>query len=220
MSTSCEDGMSQGGANASGGCVVTPLTCGYTRCYLVTPQSCPHKSLLFDTGSAGSLGELGRQLKLAGGSLADIGCLLVSHYHPDHMGIARDLMDLGVTLLLPTVQQGFVHEPDKVYAKNHDGSFKPIGESMALTFPVDDSREILGRWWIQGQVAWTPGHSDDSISLLLDGAEDGREALVGDLCPLEQVELYNDPVLEQSWEKLIALGARRARFAHWPDETL
>lgn len=220
MSASREDGLAQIAANAFGGCAVTPLTCGYTRCYLVTPQPGANKSLLFDTGLAGSLGELGRQLKLVGGSLADIGCLLVSHYHPDHMGIARDLMDLGVTLLLPTVQLDFVHKPDKVYAKNHDGSFKPIDESMALTFSMDDSREILGRWGIRGQIVWTPGHSDDSISLLLDGTEIGGEVLVGDLCPLEQVELYNDPVLEQSWEKLIALGARRARFAHWPDEVL
>lgn len=201
-------------------CAITPLTCGYTRCYLVTPQSGRSKSLLFDTGLAGSLGELGRQLKMTGKSISDIGCLLVSHYHPDHMGIARDLMDLGITLLLPMVQQGFVHEPDKVYAKNHDESFKPINKSAAITFSEDDSREVLGRWKIPGQVIWTPGHSDDSISLLLDGTENGKEALVGDLCPLEQVELYNDPVLEQSWEKLIELGTRRARFAHWPDEVI
>ena len=129
-------------------------------------------------------------------------------------------MDLGITLLLPMVQQGFVHEPDKVYAKNHDESFKPINKSAAITFSEDDSREILGRWKIPGQVVWTPGHSDDSISLLLDATENGKEALVGDLCPLEQVELYNDPVLEQSWEKLIELGTRRARFAHWPDEVI
>ena len=191
---------------------ITPLRCGHTICYLVTGSS---GSLLVDTGFAGSLGELGIQLKTHGFGLHDVGCLLVTHFHPDHMGIAQDLVELGVTLLLPSCQAPFIHQPDRMYARDHNRAFRPIREEGACRLEPEDSRKFLSaHCGIDGQVVQTPGHSPDSISLVLDSGD----AFVGDLCPFDQVELCGDVQMESSWEKLLGLGVHLVHFAHWPDE--
>lgn len=70
---------------------IMPLRCGHTICYLVKG---PTGSLLIDTGFAESLGQLGSQLKMYALDLQIVDYLLVTHFHPDHMGIARDLAEL------------------------------------------------------------------------------------------------------------------------------
>ncbi|MGL5172458.1 MAG: MBL fold metallo-hydrolase, partial [Olsenella sp.] len=64
---------------------IRELRCGQTRCYLVGGV------LLVDTGWAGTLRELFASLKREDVPLADVRYLIVTHYHPDHMGIAQDL---------------------------------------------------------------------------------------------------------------------------------
>ncbi len=59
-----------------------------------------------------------------------------------------------------------------------------------------------------GKILSTPGHSIDSISVVLDSGE----AFVGDLYPQEQVPLYHDKILSHSWQNLISQGARFAYF--------
>jgi glyoxylase-like metal-dependent hydrolase (beta-lactamase superfamily II) len=163
------------------------------------------------------LGELGIRLKTHGFGLHDVGCLLVTHFHPDHMGIAQDLVELGVTLLLPSCQVPFVHQPDHMYARDHNRAFRPISEEDACRLEPEDSRKFLSaHCGIDGQVVQTPGHSPDSISLVLDSGD----AFVGDLCPFDQVELYGDVQMESSWEKLLGLGVHLVHFAHWPDERI
>ena len=53
---------------------------------------------------------------------------------------------------------------------------------------------------IAGEILHTPGHSDDSISLLLD---DGS-LFVGDLNPLYELELHKGTKIYESWEQLLA----------------
>lgn len=193
---------------------IMPLRCGHTICYLVQG---PTGSLLIDTGFAESLGQLGSQLKMHALDLQIVDYLLVTHFHPDHMGIARDLVELGVTLLLPSCQVPFVHQPDHMYARDRNRAFRSIREEDVCRLEPEDSRKFLSaHCGIDGQVVQTPGHSPDSISLVLDSGD----AFVGDLCPFDQVELYGDVQMESSWEKLLGLGVHLVHFAHWPDERI
>lgn len=68
---------------------------------------------------------------------------------------------------------------------------------------------------IRGYI-YTPGHTNDSISLVLD---DG-EAFVGDLYPQDQVPLYNNKILTNSWHKLKDNGVSLIHFAHYADESM
>jgi glyoxylase-like metal-dependent hydrolase (beta-lactamase superfamily II) len=58
----------------------------------------------------------------------------------------------------------------------------------------------------------TPGHSDDSVSLVLDSGE----CFTGDLT-MEMMVGEEDPqVVRASWDRLRALGATRVHGGHGP----
>lgn len=187
------------------------LVYGKTRCYLLDKGG---QSVLVDTDWAGTLPLLFRALKEAGVRLGDIRFLLLTHCHPDHMGLAPELMSMGVQLVLMDVQLPYVHFSDRIYARAGNTAFRPIDEARALVLSCEDSRAFLAAHGIQGEVLHTPGHSEDSISLLLD---DGT-ALVGDLPPLSTLPAYDDPVLRNSYQKLLSRGATRLCYGHAPGE--
>jgi ribonuclease/clavin/mitogillin len=52
--------------------------------------------LLIDVGWPGTLPQLLHALKRTGMALPEITHLLVTHYHPDHAGLAQELKERGV----------------------------------------------------------------------------------------------------------------------------
>ncbi len=67
-----------------------------------------------------------------------------------------------------------------------------------------NNRPILSAIGIQGEIIETPGHSHDSVSLVL---EDGT-AFVGDLTRPDLAAGENEAQIRESWNKLIGLNAR------------
>jgi len=65
---------------------------------------------------------------------------------------------------------------------------------------------------IAGEIVPTPGHSDDSVSLVLD---DGS-AFTGDLTPLALAGEEGWNAVVASWQRLRALGANRIYPGHGP----
>ena len=74
-----------------------------------------------------------------------------------------------------------------------------------------ESATLLASIGIAAQVIRTPGHSDDSISLVTDSGD----ACIGDLYPLEQV-MPDDSVTLDSWTRIRAAGGRRILPSHAP----
>ena len=72
--------------------MVTELKYSATNTYLVRGKK---GLLLFDTGWAGTFPQFCRALGEAGCSLQEIRYILISHYHPDHMGIAQEIASRG-----------------------------------------------------------------------------------------------------------------------------
>jgi glyoxylase-like metal-dependent hydrolase (beta-lactamase superfamily II) len=58
----------------------------------------------------------------------------------------------------------------------------------------------------------TPGHSDDSVSVVIDGVG----AFVGDLRPPEAYTGQAAAMAEKSWQKIRGAEARKAFPAHGP----
>ncbi len=166
--------------------------------------------LLFDTGWAGSFPDFCRSLKETGIAVKDIGCIMISHFHPDHMGIAQEIANEGATILVADVQKEFIHNSDEIFARENKYRFIPIDDEKIRLFSVDKSRDILKEMGITGEVFHTPGHSEDSISLMLD---DGS-LFVGDLNPLYELELHKGTQIEESWNKLLARNPRKIYYGH------
>ena len=81
---------------------------------------------------------------------------------------------------------------------------------------LDDSRAFLATLRIAGQVVATPGHSEDSVTLVLDEGV----AFTGDL-PLPGFAADESAaVVARSWDKLRALGVRRICPGHGPVRSL
>lgn len=139
--------------------------------------------LLFDTDYAGTLPLFYKALKQNNIGVKDIGYVLASHYHPDHIGLIGELIKQGAKLLLIDVQKDFIHFSNSIFAKDKL-QYIPIDETDATVISCKESRDFLLSIGIHGEIVHTPSHSEDSIALIFD---DGN-CLVGDLDPSEYIE--------------------------------
>ena len=166
--------------------------------------------LLFDTGWAGTFRDFCREMGEKGIPVQDISYILISHYHPDHCGIAQEIADCGARIAVMDLQAEYVHAADSVFRREPDKYHHPIDESKVRIVDMHDSRAFLAELGIDGEILWTPGHSEDSISLCLD---DGR-FFVGDLNPLYELELHRGTRIGESWEMLLARHPKIIYYGH------
>ena len=173
--------------------------------------------LLVDTDWAGTLPLFFKAIKTAGIEMKAITTLLVTHYHPDHMGLAGELQRLGVKLLVVDVQRLFVHASDEIFARDKHLSYRAVDESAATVISCAESRDVLKGLGIDGEILHTPSHSEDSVSLALDD----ESCLVGDLEPLAYLAGYaENPALKSDWEQLMRRRPKRILYAHANEQKL
>jgi glyoxylase-like metal-dependent hydrolase (beta-lactamase superfamily II) len=142
--------------------------------------------------------------------LAEIRYALATHYHIDHAGLAQDLKNAGVPLLMIDVQVPFVHVMTR-HIKDRD-RFTEISMEGNVIIPISNSRALLHDVNITGEILHTPGHSEDSVSLLLD---DGR-VFTGDLTDPRIVGTEDPDVVRASWQLLKERGATQVYAGHGP----
>ena len=188
--------------------MITELKYSKTNTYLIQGE---RGSLMFDTGWAGTFPMLCKALGEKGIRLGDIDYLLISHYHPDHMGIAQEIADAGVKILAAEQQRDHLHDADGVFEKEKNRDFIPIRDSEVEFTDPSRSRGVLRKLGIDGEIVHTPGHTEDSISLWL---ESERARFVGDLNPLYELEMHRGTAIAQSWGRLLRLSPRVVYYGH------
>ena len=167
--------------------------------------------LLIDTDYAGTLPQFFKAIKTACIDISDISYMLATHYHPDHIGIVSELQKLGVTLLIVDVQHSSVHFADDIFFRDKRLNYKPIDENVAKVISCAESRRFLCSIGISGEIIYTPSHSEDSVSIILD---DGN-CIVGDLEPVEYLAAYDhNPRLKSDWEQIMSYHPKRILSAH------
>lgn len=164
--------------------------------------------LLVDIGWPGTLGLMKASLKRMGVPLHEIRYAIATHYHIDHAGLAEELKQEGVPLLVLEVQVAAIPKM-KTWVKPRDHYVEITGEGN-VTISLAESRNFLSQMGLLGEIIHTPGHSEDSVSLLLD---DGS-AFTGDLSP--EAYSWDNPVALESWHLLRRKGATRVYPAHGP----
>jgi glyoxylase-like metal-dependent hydrolase (beta-lactamase superfamily II) len=219
---------------------VRELTLSFNNCYLVGTSD---KHILVDTGYESSWEPFRKQLSEAGVSLSDISHLVLTHHHDDHCGLLNRLVRAN-----PDIRIVMSHRATTLLANGANDRARRtcyVGRRVKLIFGT--IRHFSKQWQshafpsylcrerdiliegetdldgigigLSGRIIETPGHTVDSISLLL---EDGS-CFVGDAAAnmpqfmgtkycvilLEDIEEYY-----RSWQKLIAAGAQRIFPAH------
>jgi ribonuclease/clavin/mitogillin len=166
--------------------------------------------LLVDLGWPGSMGKMRSVLKRMDIPIDEIRYGLATHYHIDHAGLAQELKQAGVPLLVLDVQVSAIPLM-KRWTKPRD-HYVDITMEGNVTIPISESRSVLERIGIPGQILATPGHSDDSVSLLLDNGS----VFTGDLTPLGKTTEEGASITEASWRLLRQSGATRIYPGHGP----
>jgi ribonuclease/clavin/mitogillin len=166
--------------------------------------------LLVDLGWPGTMGTMLASLKRKDVPLEEIRYGLATHYHIDHAGLAQEFKQAGVPLLVLDVQVEAIPVM-KTWIKPQD-NYTDIKMDDNVVISFEESRPLLEGIGIPGEILHTPGHSEDSVSLLLD---DGS-AFTGDLTHPQFVGLEDPAVVASSWELLCERGATRVYPAHGP----
>lgn len=166
--------------------------------------------LIVDLGWPGSMGKMRANLKNMDVPLEEIHSALATHWHIDHAGLAQEFKEAGVTLLVPEVQVEAI--PAMKRWIKPENNYLPVIMDDNRVIRCQESRSVLQEIGIPGEIVPTPGHSEDSVSLLLD---DGS-AFTGDLThPGMVTEEQRERVLT-SWGKLKEIGAECVYPGHGP----
>ena len=166
--------------------------------------------LLVDVGWPGTMGKLLAMLKRKGIAIEDVRYLLATHYHPDHAGLVQEVKGRGVRLMVVEGQAEFIPgltqwmKPEMHYT-NID-----LRDNTAVT--LAESRGFLAKLDISGEIVNTPGHSDDSVTLVLDTGD----AFTGDLQGVSRAGEKDVATVSRSWEVLRSLGVRTIHPGHGP----
>jgi len=192
---------------------VTVVNVGYrsTNFWVVSAGT---SRLLVDLGWPGTMGQLLANLTRAGVPLRELRYGLATHYHIDHAGLAQELKQAGVPLLVMETQVAAIPLM-KQWTKPQD-HYVDIAMDDNVVIPFTESRRRLEAIGIAGEIVPTPGHSDDSVSLVLD---DGS-AFTGDLTPVFLATPEQVDTLTASWQRLREHGVTRIYPGHGPAREL
>ena len=195
--------------------MVTKLKYGNTNTYFIRGAK---GSILLDTDYAGTLQMFYKEIKKNGISLKDITYILATHYHPDHMGLVGELVNMGVKFLVMDTQVPNLHFSDDIFSRDKTLRMSPsVPEDKAEVIACKDSRAFLAALGIDGEIVSTPSHSGDSITLVLDSGD----CFVGDLEPMEFMDGYEEnKALQSDWKKVMSFSPRVIHYGHAPKKVL
>jgi glyoxylase-like metal-dependent hydrolase (beta-lactamase superfamily II) len=168
------------------------------------------RKLLVDIGWPGTLGKLLANLRRKGIAIGEIRHLLVTHYHPDHAGLAQEVKHKGVRLMVVEGQRDAIAglqqwmKPDMHYVA--------IDPRDNIAVGLAGSRAFLAAAGVAGEIVSTPGHSDDSVTLVLDSGD----AFTGDLPGESRADESSIVVVQKSWDVIRAKNARTIHPGHGP----
>lgn len=211
-----------------------------TNCFLLKTAA---GHLLIDCGGAGDERRLISGLARVGLTPLSIRYLLLTHHHSDHCGLLPFLLSINPELHVIMSEACAAHlttghhfQPDgEQYAAKAlglaIGMYSRMGGKLADIFPPYFGRAgdviwperdgyIPGSIGIPGRLLYTPGHTGDSLSLLV-----GEDAFVGDaarnmlnLCgaPYEPIRYYDRKLCLESWDKILSAGVKTIHPGHGP----
>ena len=178
-----------------------------TNYYLLEPDTV---GLLIDVGWPGTLPKLLSILKRKGVPFQKIRYLLITHYHPDHAGLAQEMKEQGVRLIVLDSQKPSIPALGRYMKPGIH--YHEISLDGNVDLSADESRIFLLSIGVSGEIIYTPGHSEDSVTLILDEGI----AFTGDLTPPMAVTEDSRRQVELSWAKIRSHRVKTIYPGHGP----
>ncbi len=211
------------------------ISTGVTTSYLLP---CNGGYLLIDTGFPKDLNKFLIALKQIKVDIKEIKYLLLTHSHDDHAGFAYEITTNSGTIIVTSqksihpLRDGImkwsghtvnklIHTVTSLYnlLKRRDCKFHPLMLRDRDIIIVGDDEQFLKTIGVKGMIIYTPGHSMDSISVIMD---DGRvfcgDAAMNFLNSLgadyRPIFISDDTQVFLSWRKIIDRGGKKIYPAH------
>ena len=178
---------------------VTPQVQRYVYVYLLMGEKC----CLIDAGVAGSEAVISTYMKKLGRDISDIKALFLTHAHPDHIGAAAAIKEIsGCEVYASEKEIRWFEDIDTQYKERPIPNFYTlVGDSVKVDHCIREGQNVKIQQGMMLKVMETPGHSDGSLSWLLD---EQRILFCGDAIPaLDDVPIFTDLVKSQESIKRI-----------------
>ena len=193
--------------------------------------------VMIDTGYEHSLKDVQKKLKQKNIKLSDIKYVFLTHAHDDHAGFLNELMhenkELKVIMSnksMPTLKRGqnsfdggcstflawvFCKLMGLVGKAEH--RFPSIEEQFDNRFiEITDVNKSELEEILQGKILFTPGHTKDSISLIIDNIIFCGDAAMNGIPSVKRLIIWIEDTkqFEQSWDVLLNENAEWIYPAH------
>jgi hydroxyacylglutathione hydrolase len=212
---------------------IKTLKLGPTNCYLL---KCQDGYLLIDTSFREYFQAFLSGLKNINVEPSEIKYMLLTHSHDDHVGFAAEIRDETKCKIIThknaieSLKQGtiidvgqFLNRQAKIsmsiynWVKKRTFEYSPVILSGQDIIVDGDDEKTLKTMGIDGKIIYTPGHTNDLISVILSNGE----AFVSDACMsnlgflhYRPIEVNNLDLVFVSWQKIIENGAKTIYPAH------
>ena len=206
---------------------IHPISFGFVQAFLVKGE----QTILIDAGVPGQRDRFLQKLASTNTHPEEINLLLFTHGHFDHIGLAKEIVDLSGA-------KTAIHHREKAWVESGIAPMPPgattwgkVLASMTKFLPelrvpatkvdivFEDDDFSLQEFGIPGKVVYTPGHTMGSTSVLLENGD----VIIGDLAmsakymrlsPGLPIFAENPNLIKPSWQKLLDSGAKTIYPAH------
>lgn len=175
---------------------------------------------LIDAGVAGSEEKIFRYLRSIGRDPTEIALLILTHSHPDHIGAAQAIRrETGCSIAAHPAERAWIEDVNlQCRERPVPGFHSLVGGSVPVDRLLDDGDvvELCARHGLDCVVFHTPGHSQGSLSLLMN-----REGVLfsGDAVPVPGgIPVYDDVLASvESIKRLAGIDGVRTLLSSWDE---
>jgi len=203
---------------------------GINKCYLVKDEG----TILIDAGTPNRIHAFQKSFERLSIHPNEIRLILLTHGDHDHVGSAKDLKELtGAKIAIHhhdklNFERSLFNFPPGVTSWGHLLHFilYPILKNVVPSIPAEKADIVLDEndyslidFGIPGKIVYTPGHTQGSVSVLLETGEAFVGCLAHNNLPFRLrpgLPIFAEDIekVKESWKSIIQQGAKTIYPAH------